>query len=141
VELGQAFERMRAKATIIQGPDCILPKEDKEDPEVSATIASMLQSEGIDIVMGARFIKASCNGDKKVVTTEQGNQLLSFEADEIILALGRKPNVEGLNLEAAGVEYDSKHARNALFYGITAMPGDHFLSLSMAGVLERYGNR
>ena len=108
VELGQAFERLGAKVTIIQGPDRILPKE---DPEVSATIASMLQSEGIDIVMGARFIKASCNGDKKVVTTEQGNQLLSFEADEIILALGRKPNVEGLNLEAAGVEYDSKHVK------------------------------
>ncbi len=90
VELGQAFERLGAKVTIIQGPDRILPKE---DPEVSATIASVLQSEGIDIVTGARFIKASCNGDKKVVTTEQGNLLLSFEADEIILAPGRKPNV------------------------------------------------
>src|SRR5947209_16446561 len=56
-------------------------------------------------------MKASCNGDKKVVTAEQGNQLLSFEADEIILAPGRKSNVEGLNLEAAGVEYDSKHVK------------------------------
>ncbi|HEX6481925.1 MAG TPA: FAD-dependent oxidoreductase [Ktedonobacteraceae bacterium] len=108
VELGQAFERLGAKVTIIQGPDRILPKE---DPEVSATIASVLKFEGTDIVTGVRFIKAGCNGDKKVVTTEQGNQLLSFEADEIILAAGRKPNVEGLNLEAAGVEYDSKHVK------------------------------
>src|SRR5207237_6449432 len=36
------------------------------------------------------------------------DRLLNFEADEIILALGRQPNVEGLNLEAAGVEYGNK---------------------------------
>jgi dihydrolipoamide dehydrogenase len=105
VELGQAFERLGAKVTIIQGPDRLLPKD---DPEVSATVASVLKTEGIDVVTNARFVKASHNGDKKVVTAKQGDRLLSFEADEIILALGRQPNVEGLNLEVAGVEYDSK---------------------------------
>src|SRR5579864_741544 len=105
VELGQAFERLGAKVTILQGPDRLLPKEDLE---VSATVASVLKSEGIDVVTNARFVKASHNGDKKVVTAKQGDRLLNFEADEIILALGRQPNVEGLNLEVAGVEYDNK---------------------------------
>src|SRR6266568_2794814 len=105
VELAQAFERLGAKATIIQGPDRIMPKE---DPEVSAMVASVLKSEGIDIVTNARFVKASRNGDKKVVTAKQGDQLLTFEADEILLAVGRQPNVEGLNLEAAGIKYDNK---------------------------------
>ncbi len=105
VELGQAFERLGAKVTIVQGPDRLLPKE---DPEVSATIASVFKSEGIDIVANARFVKASRKGDKKVVTIKQGDNLLNFEADELILAVGRQPNVEGLNLEAAGVKCDNK---------------------------------
>src|SRR6266480_1400051 len=105
VELSQAFERLGAKVTIIQGPDRILPRE---DPEVSDAVARVLISEGVNIVTNARFVKAGRNGNKKVVIARQGDQLLNFEADEIILALGRQPNVEGLNLEAAGIKYDEK---------------------------------
>lgn len=105
VELGQAFERLGAKVTIIQGADRILPRE---DPDISATIANVLTSEDIKIVTNARFMRASRNGDKKVVTAKQGDEELTFEADEILLALGRRPNIEGLNLEAAGVKYDNK---------------------------------
>jgi pyruvate/2-oxoglutarate dehydrogenase complex dihydrolipoamide dehydrogenase (E3) component len=105
VELGQAFERLGSKVTIVQGPDRILPKE---DPEVSTTVARVLQSEGIDMVTGARFVRASRSGDKKVVTAKQGDKLLQFEADEILLALGRTSNIEGLNLEAAGVKYNNQ---------------------------------
>src|SRR5258708_14676303 len=105
VELGQAFTRLGSKVTIIQGPERILPKE---DPEISATVSEVLASEGIDIVTGARLVKAGRNTDKKVVTARKDNQLLTFEADEILLALGRQPNVENLNLEAAGIQYDNK---------------------------------
>ena len=105
VELGQSFERLGSKVTIIQGPERILSREDLE---VSDTVAKVLTGEGIEIVTGARFMKASRNGSKKVVTARRGNELLNFEADEILLASGRQPNVEGLNLEAAGVKYDNK---------------------------------
>lgn len=104
VELGQAFERLGSKVTIMQGPDHILPRE---DPEVSQTVAGVLEAEGIQIVTGARFVKAGRSEQKKVVTAKQGDRLLHFEADEIVLALGRRPNVDGLNLEAAGIQYDS----------------------------------
>ncbi len=80
----------------------------KEDPEVSATVANVLKHEGIDIITNARFVKAGRHGDKKVVAARQGDRTLSFEADEMLLALGRRPNVDGLNLEAAGVQYDKK---------------------------------
>ncbi len=105
MELGQAFERLGVNVTIIEGLDRILPKE---DAEVSAMLADVLQSEGITIVTDAMFVKASRNGDKKVVTVKRGEQLLTFEVEEILLTLGRQPNVEGLNLEAAGVTYDHK---------------------------------
>jgi pyruvate/2-oxoglutarate dehydrogenase complex dihydrolipoamide dehydrogenase (E3) component len=103
--LGQAFERLGSKVTIIQGPDRILPKE---EPEVSELVTKVLQSEDITIVTGTRFIKAGRNGDKKVITAKKGDQLLIFEADEILLASGRQPNIEALNLEAASIKYDTK---------------------------------
>ncbi len=105
VELGQAFERLGSKVTIIQGAQRILPRE---DPDVSATVAAALQSEGIELITGARFVRAARRGDRKVVTAKVGDRLLDFEGDELLLAVGRRPNVEGLNLEAAGVRYDSK---------------------------------
>lgn len=105
VELGQAFARLGSKVTIIQGPERILPKE---DPDVSSAVAAVLRSEGIEIVTGARFVRASRNGEKKVITARIGEQLRDFAGDEILLAPGRRPNVEGLHLEAAGVSYDSK---------------------------------
>ena len=105
VELGQAFGRLGTKVTIIQRAEHLLPKE---DPEVSETIATVLQSEGVQVVTSARVLKVCRKGNQKVATVRQGNQLLNFEADEILLALGRYPNVEGLDLEAAEIEYDSQ---------------------------------
>ncbi|HKF36500.1 MAG TPA: NAD(P)/FAD-dependent oxidoreductase [Ktedonobacteraceae bacterium] len=105
VELGQAFERLGASVTLIQGPGRILPREDQE---VSEAIGAALKSEGVDIVTNARFLRARRKGDTKVVTARQGDQLLDFEAEEIILAAGRHPSVERLQLEAAGVNYDEK---------------------------------
>ncbi len=105
VELGQSFRRLDTNVTIIEGLDRILPKE---DPEVSATLTEVLKSEDINIITNALFVNAKRDENKKVVTAKQGERLLAFEADEILLTLGRRPNVEGLNLEAAGVMYNNK---------------------------------
>jgi pyruvate/2-oxoglutarate dehydrogenase complex dihydrolipoamide dehydrogenase (E3) component len=115
VELGQAFERLGVNVTIIEGLERILPKEDLE---VSATLAEVLQSEGITIITNAMFVKASRYGNKKVVAAKQGEQFLTFEADEILLTLGRRPNVERLNAECtrAHWEEESRVSRGALGY-------------------------
>src|SRR6266566_4545919 len=105
VELGQAFRRLGTNVTIIEGLDRILPKE---DPEISAILTEVLRSEGINVVTDALFINARRDGNKKVVTAKQGEKYLAIEADEILLTLGRQPNVEGLNLEAARIKYSNK---------------------------------
>lgn len=105
VELGQALSRLGVKVTLIQGPERILPRE---DPDVSELVTSVLRSEGIEIVTGARVVKTARSEDKKVVTAKKDEALLSFEADELLVAVGRRPNVEGLNLQAAGIAYDAK---------------------------------
>ncbi len=105
VEMAQAFARLGASVTLIQGPERILPHE---DPQVSATIAEILQAEGITIITSARLIKAQRQGEKKVITVQQDGQELTFRADELLLATGRRPNVEELALAAAGVEYNEQ---------------------------------
>ena len=105
VELGQAFRRLGTEVTIIQGPPRILPKD---DPEVSAIITGVLQAEGINIVTNTRFIDAKRSGNQKVVIAQQGDKLLTFEANEILLAVGRQPNVENLDLGNAHVTYNKK---------------------------------
>ena len=105
VELGQAFRRLGSDVTIIEGLHRILPQE---DPEVSAILAEVLQSEGINVMTNTLFIDAKRDGHKKVVTAKQGEKRLTIEAGEILLTIGRQPNVEGLNLEAAGITFSNK---------------------------------
>jgi pyruvate/2-oxoglutarate dehydrogenase complex dihydrolipoamide dehydrogenase (E3) component len=84
VELGQAFARLGSNVTILEGLERILPGE---DPEVSAALTGVLQSEQMTIVTNALFVKASLGGQQKVVTARQGDRLLTFEADEILVPL------------------------------------------------------
>lgn len=105
VELGQALGRLGARITIIQSAERILPREDSE---VSTTIAQILQEEGITILTRACPMKVEHNGYKKSLTVQQDEQVLHVEADEILLAAGRSPNSQGLNLEAAGVSYSER---------------------------------
>ncbi|GCE21689.1 dihydrolipoyl dehydrogenase family protein [Dictyobacter kobayashii] len=115
VELAQAFGRLGTNVVIVQGPDRLLPRE---DPEVSERITGILKSEGIEIVTNTRVVKTyrSASG-KKMVVARRGELMLRIEADELLLALGREPNIDGaqsgsdragLNLEAAGVRYSKK---------------------------------
>ena len=105
VEMGQSFARLGSKVTLITRAKRVLPKEDADS---STTLASVLTSEGIQLVTGATLIKVERNGDNKVVTVQQGEEQQTFEAEQILIALGRHPNIEGLTLEAANVTYDAK---------------------------------
>ncbi len=104
-EMAQAFARLGSQVTLLQGPERILPKE---DPEMSQIIREVLEREGVKIVTGARLHKAWAKDGTKVVEAKKGQETIQLEAEEIIIAVGRKPNVAGLNLEAVGVLFDAK---------------------------------
>jgi Pyruvate/2-oxoglutarate dehydrogenase complex, dihydrolipoamide dehydrogenase (E3) component, and related enzymes len=105
VELGQALTRLGVHVTLLQRAARILPKEDED---VSRVITQVLQSEGAAVETQTRVLKVEHKENKKVVTAQQGKQLVTFEADEILIATGRQPNVDGLNLEVAGVTFTDK---------------------------------
>ena len=109
LELGQSFARLGAKVTIVEMAERVLVKEDEE---VSALMEEVLRREGVEILTASKAVKAGKSEKDgkltKFLTIEKDGEKKEFVADEILVAVGRKSNVEGLDLEKAGVKYDEK---------------------------------
>jgi pyruvate/2-oxoglutarate dehydrogenase complex dihydrolipoamide dehydrogenase (E3) component len=99
-ELAQAFRRLGAEVSLFDVADQILIRE---DPDAAAIVQQALVREGVELVLGARLERVERRGSEKLVHVA-GRGALAF--DEILVGAGRKPNVEALGLEAAGVAYD-----------------------------------
>jgi mercuric reductase len=103
LEFGQAFRRFGAQVTIIDALERISPNSDME---ASAMLAAALEAEGIEIATSV-FVKSARRDGGEVVATiapRDGSPEYEVRAARILLASGRVPNIEALNLEAAGVE-------------------------------------
>lgn len=100
-ELGQALSRLGTEVTLIARSDLM----SKEEPEAAAVVEQQLLAEGIRVLKQTRVARVEQDGELKCLITEDGKEIF---VEEILLAAGRAPNVGGLNLEAAGVEYDAK---------------------------------
>jgi pyruvate/2-oxoglutarate dehydrogenase complex dihydrolipoamide dehydrogenase (E3) component len=102
-ELAQAFRRLGSEVTLLNDVDHLLPRE---DPDAAALVQDVFVREGVHLVLGCRVQRVERKGDEKVVhfaCPDGGSD--HVVVDDILAAVGRIPNVEGLNLEAAGVEY------------------------------------
>ena len=98
VEIAQAYRRLGSQVTIIA--TVLLPRE---EPEARSTIESVFANEGIQRVR-KRAASARMEGSEIVVGTDDDE----VRGDLLLVATGRKPNVEGLDLEKAGVHYSTK---------------------------------
>jgi pyruvate/2-oxoglutarate dehydrogenase complex dihydrolipoamide dehydrogenase (E3) component len=105
LELGQSFVRFGSEVTIVEMDERLLPKEDEE---VSVAMEGVLRAEGMRILLNQKAVSAALTNGRKVLTVEREGHQQNVTGDEILIATGRRPNVEGLNLEAAGVKYDKQ---------------------------------
>ncbi|MCL4333537.1 MAG: mercury(II) reductase [Candidatus Thermoplasmatota archaeon] len=103
LEIGQALLHFGSKVTVIESLNSLLPQTEHE---IGYALKKHLEAEGMKFVMGARVNEVSKSGRmKKVeVTTNFGSE--TVEVHEIVVATGRRPNTEYLNLKAAGVDTD-----------------------------------
>ena len=102
VELGQFFRRFGAQVTIVQSAERPI---DREDPAVGDLIAGYLREEGIDLRVGARAEAAHRANGRRVLVLEGGEEIA---AEELLIATGRRPRVDGIGLESLGIEPDPK---------------------------------
>jgi pyruvate/2-oxoglutarate dehydrogenase complex dihydrolipoamide dehydrogenase (E3) component len=105
LELGQSFARLGSKVTIVELADRLLAKEDEE---VSSLMEEVLEKEGLQILTKTKAVRVNRKDGRKVIVCQREDQTLDLEADEILCAVGRQPNVENLGLEKAGVKFDRK---------------------------------
>ena len=94
-ELSQAFIRLGSKVTLIDMEDRILPKD---DPEASNTLLEILSKEGIEVLLGKSIKKVEkTSSDNIKIFLESGKEI---EGTHLLIAAGRKPNLDTLNLSA-----------------------------------------
>jgi pyruvate/2-oxoglutarate dehydrogenase complex dihydrolipoamide dehydrogenase (E3) component len=101
LEMGQIFRRLGSEVTVIEtGPRIA----SREDPEVSACIASFLQDEGVEVLAGQPIVRAERDGEGVAVQVGQRR----VQGSHLLVATGRLPNTERLNLPAVGIEVDEQ---------------------------------
>ncbi|MBI5116024.1 mercuric reductase [Candidatus Poribacteria bacterium] len=104
-ELAQAFRRLGSEVYLIDLARQILIRE---DPEAADIVAEAFLEDGIKVMLNSSVKRVIISPQGKVVHFESSGVPGSITVDEILVGAGRAPNVENLNLEAAGVEYDRR---------------------------------
>jgi pyruvate/2-oxoglutarate dehydrogenase complex dihydrolipoamide dehydrogenase (E3) component len=104
-ELAQAFARMGSQITILEQGGHILPRE---DPDAAELVHRSLMRDGVTLRLQAKIKGVEKRGKEKVITIDEGGTSVELPTDEILVGVGRAPNVEGLDLEKAGIRYDRR---------------------------------
>ena len=101
VELAQFYQRIGTQVTLIQRSSHILSSTDED---LARPVEARLREEGMNLFTDTHLEQVSVSGDKKIVRFTHEDTEKTASAECILDALGRSPNTEGLNLDAAGVE-------------------------------------
>jgi pyruvate/2-oxoglutarate dehydrogenase complex dihydrolipoamide dehydrogenase (E3) component len=101
-ELAQAFARLGTEVTVLETADRLLPAE---EPEASQVLETVFAREGIDVRLGARIERAETTRDGQIRLTSATGDAVT--ADRLLVATGRVPVTDGLDLGAAGIRVDS----------------------------------
>jgi pyruvate/2-oxoglutarate dehydrogenase complex dihydrolipoamide dehydrogenase (E3) component len=107
-ELAQAFARFGSKVFLIEALHGVLPRE---DPAAAEIVRGALLRDGIRVLCCGKELVVSRTAEGKRLVVDSHDQHYELLVDEILVAGGRKPNVENLNLDGAGVEFDAQGVR------------------------------
>ncbi|MFI5329545.1 MAG: mercuric reductase [Desulfobaccales bacterium] len=110
-EFAQAFQRLGCQVSLLHKHPLIM---NREDGDAAGLIQNIFLREGIKLILEARPIQVSQTATGKLLRFESGGATGEIEVDEILVGAGRTPNVEDLNLEAAGVKYEAGRGRGVL---------------------------
>ena len=123
LELGSVWRRLGAKVTVVEFLDALLPGM---DGEVRKEAAKIFKKQGMELKLSTKVTSATVKGKKATLTLEPaaGGAAETLEADCVLVAIGRRPNTEGLNLKAIGLETNKRGQ----------IETDHRFATAVAGV-------
>lgn len=107
LELGSVWRRLGAKVTVVEFLDQILPGM---DGDVRKEANKILKKQGLEFKLSTKVTGATVKGKTATLTVEPsaGGEAQTIEADAVLVAIGRRPNTDGLNLEAAGLKTNQR---------------------------------
>ncbi len=129
LELGSVWRRLGAKVTVVEYLDRILPGM---DAEIAQDALKTFQKQGLEFRLGARVTSAKAQGEGAVVEIEGQEPL---EADRVLVAVGRRPNTDGLNVAAAGLELDKRGFIPVGAHFKTRVPGVYAIGDVIGGAM------
>jgi len=104
-EMAQAFARFGSEVTLFEAECRILPREDDAAAKI---IEHALRADGVQTICEAKITRVERQEGIRRVTIERANATEHLDFDQILIGVGRAPNVDQLGLEAAGVDYDPR---------------------------------
>ena len=104
-ELAQSFQRFGSQVTIVTDGAEILPKEDRD---AAAIVREQMEKDGVRVIAGADIQRVEKEDGTNSLKLKVGDTQTELWCDAILVSVGRTPNMEGLGLDEAGVEYTSK---------------------------------
>ncbi|MDZ4307762.1 dihydrolipoyl dehydrogenase [Allopontixanthobacter sp.] len=129
LELGSVWRRLGAKVTVVEFLDLLLPGM---DTDVRKEAGKIFKKQGMDIRLKSKVTGASVKGKKVTLTVEPaagpstgsgGAEPETIEASHVLVSIGRRPNVDGLNLEAIGLELNKRGQIETAHDFRTKVPG------------------
>lgn len=104
LEMAQAHARLGAKVTVLEAMRAM----PKDDPEAAAVVLSALRKEGIEIIEGAKVVEAAKVEGGVSITLESDGDTQTLTGSHMLVAAGRRPVVNGLGLEEAGIAFSPR---------------------------------
>lgn len=104
-ELAQSFQRFGSEVTLVEQICQILPREDRE---AAQTVEHQFERDGIKTLCEAKIERIEKRGEERVLHLERHGEKVELIVDQILIGVGRAPNVEGLGLDDVSVKYDAR---------------------------------
>jgi dihydrolipoamide dehydrogenase len=132
LELGSVWRRLGARVTVVEFLDRILPGM---DAEIATATQRILSKQGLRFRLGAKVTGATAADTSVTLTMEpaKGGAAERIDADIVLLAIGRRPYLEGLGLDAVGVALDERGRIHTDDHYATNIPGIYAIGDAVAG--------
>ncbi len=105
LELGSVWSRLGSEVVILEAMDELLPSVDRQ---IATSAEKILRKQGLDIRLGTKVTGTGSNNREVTVIYEADNEKQQISFDKLIVAVGRKPNTDGLGAQQAGLELDDR---------------------------------
>lgn len=105
-EMAQSFARFGSQVTQIEKAPNILSRE---ETDAAIIVQKAMEKDGITFVLNANTVRVEQRGEEKIVVVQQDGKEKEIVGDQLLIGIGRTPNVEGMGLENVGVKFDTRN--------------------------------